>query len=158
VFAAPGEEEHGDHEERREETGSHADRTIPSKVRVPRRGERAHADIATVADVSDREERLALNEAANRAINEVREPDGAGSGHETFTAVCECAEPVCDRTFEVTVDEYERVRDDPRRFMVVEEHVQPDIEDVVERRDAYVVVLKGEGAAAEIAIQEDPRG
>ena len=107
--------------------------------------------------MSDREERLALNEAANRAINEVREPDDPPSGRTVFTAVCECALPVCDRTFEVAVVDYEAVRADPRRFLVVEEHVEPQIEDVIDRRDGFVVVLKGEGTVAEVAIEQDPR-
>jgi hypothetical protein len=107
--------------------------------------------------VTDRDERLALNEAANRAINEVREPPDPPSAGATFKAVCECAEPICDRTFEVTVAEYEAVRNDPRRFMVVPEHVMPDIEDVVERMDGFVIVLKHEGTVAEIAIDQDPR-
>jgi hypothetical protein len=105
-----------------------------------------------------REERLALNEAANRAINEVREPSDPPSAQTTFKAVCECTDPVCDATFEVTVGDYERIRSDPRRFMVVSEHVMPDIEDVVEPVDGFVIVLKRDGAAAAVAIQEDPRG
>jgi hypothetical protein len=107
--------------------------------------------------VTDREERLALNEAANRAINEVREPTNPSTAGASFKAVCECTEPVCDRTFEVTVAEYESVRNDPRRFIVVPEHVVSYIEDVIERLDGFVVVLKHEGPVAEIAIQEDPR-
>lgn len=107
--------------------------------------------------MSEREERLALNEAANRAINEVREPAAPPSAGSTFKVVCECAEPICDRTFEVTVAEYEAVRNDPRRFMVVPEHMMPDIEDIVERLEGFVVVLKHDGPVAEIAIQHDPR-
>jgi hypothetical protein len=107
--------------------------------------------------VSGREERLALNEAANRAINEVREPANPPTAGTAFKVVCECTEPDCGRTFEVTVAEYESVRNDPRRFMVVPDHVLVDIEDVVERFENFVVVLKREGPVADIAIQEDPR-
>jgi hypothetical protein len=107
--------------------------------------------------VSGREERLALNEAANRAINEVREPVDPPTAGAAFKVVCECTELDCDRTFEVTVAEYESVRNDPRRFMVVPDHVLLDIEDVVERFEEFVVVLKREGPIADIAIQEDPR-
>ena len=107
--------------------------------------------------MTDREERLALNEAASRAINEVREPTNPPTAGTSFKAVCECAEPDCNRTFEVTVTEYESVRNDPRRFMVVPEHILLDIEDVVDRFEGFVVVLKREGPVAEIAIQEDPR-
>lgn len=107
--------------------------------------------------VTDREERLALNEAANRAINEVREPSAPVTAGVSFKIVCECSQPDCNRTFEVTVAEYESVRNDPRRFMVVPEHVVLDIEDIVERFEGFVVVLKREGPVADIAIQEDPR-
>jgi hypothetical protein len=41
--------------------------------------------------------------------------------------------------------------------MVVPDHVLVDIEDVVERFEDFVVVLKREGPVADIVIQEDPR-
>ena len=107
--------------------------------------------------MTDREERLALNEAASRAINEMRAPADPPTAGTAFKVVCECAQPDCDRTFEVTVAEYESVRNDPRRFMVVPEHVLLDIEDVEERFEGFVVVLKREGPVADIAVQEDPR-
>jgi hypothetical protein len=118
---------------------------------------RGPAQRTTVGCVNGREERLALNEAANRAINEVREPANPPTADSAFKVVCECTEPDCNRTFEVTVAEYESVRNDPRRFMVVPEHVLVDIEDVVERFEDFVVVLKRDGPVADIAIQEDPR-
>lgn len=108
--------------------------------------------------MTEREERLGLNESAHRAVNEAREPDDARSAGATFRAVCECAQPDCDRTFEVTLAEYEAVRNDPRRFMVVVEHVAPEEEDIVERMEVFVVVLKQEGTAAgDSAIEQDPR-
>jgi hypothetical protein len=57
----------------------------------------------------------------------------------------------------ITVPQYERVRSDARRFAVARDHVVPDVERVIEENDRFVVVVKDEGAAEEIAIEEDPR-
>jgi hypothetical protein len=71
--------------------------------------------------------------------------------------VCECGRDPCDRMMAITVPQYERVRSDARRFAVARDHVVPDVERVIEENDRFVVVVKDEGAAEEIAIEEDPR-
>jgi len=50
------------------------------------------------------------------------------------------------------------VRSDARHFVVVGDHVVPDLERVVGETDRYVVVAKREGTPAAIARKEDPRG
>ena len=57
---------------------------------------------------------------------------------------------------ELTLNAYERVREDPRHFLLVPGHEIPQAEVVVERQPAYVVVEKI-GEAAEVAEEEDPR-
>ena len=71
--------------------------------------------------------------------------------------LCECGSPGCDRVIVLTVAEYEHVRAEPREFLVVADHVAGDVERVVARTDRYVVVAKGEGPAAAIAVEQDPR-
>lgn len=66
--------------------------------------------------------------------------------------ICECAQLDCIQEIDMTLQEYARVRDNPRRFIVApsEEHVLPDVEHVVERNQNYFVVEKL-GVGAEIA-------
>ena len=73
--------------------------------------------------------------------------------------VCECAESGCVERIQLTTEEYEFVRADPKRFAVAasDEHVFEEIEDVVERKDRFWVVEK-DGPAGELAARVDPRG
>jgi release factor glutamine methyltransferase len=111
-----------------------------------------------VRKVSDREERVARNEATSREINEALEQAHEGAPSDRYVRmVCECGLATCDRMIAITTPEYERVRSDPRWFAVLREHVVPDAEVVVEAHDRFVVVVKREGTPAEIAEQQDPR-
>ena len=56
----------------------------------------------------------------------------------------------------MTRAEYESVRSDPRRFIVVPGHEHTDTARVVERNSAFSVIEKLE-RAAEIAVEQDPR-
>jgi hypothetical protein len=56
--------------------------------------------------------------------------------------VCECMRSACTERIRVTAREHERVRAHPRRFLVRAGHEALDVESVVERQEAYVVVEK----------------
>jgi hypothetical protein len=88
--------------------------------------------------------------------------DRAGSEyrhHSSFThIVCECGYDRCDEIIALTKEEYEGIRNDPRQFCVVQEHVIQDVESIVEENDRFVIVAKREGTPAEVAIRTDPRG
>jgi hypothetical protein len=104
-----------------------------------------------------REERAANNEAASRRINEGIEAALGSDPEAVYTIiVCECGLEQCDRTVRITKAEYERVRTDPRRFVIFEGHLIPDIEQVVFEGDRFLVVAKREGTPAEVALREDP--
>jgi hypothetical protein len=62
---------------------------------------------------------------------------------------CECAQLSCIQRVDMTLAEYTAMRADPIRFAVApaDEHVIPDVEQVVERTDRYWIVEKT-GAAA----------
>lgn len=108
--------------------------------------------------MSEREERIARNEATSREINErLEEAHGNGSRDQDVRMVCECGRETCDRLVAITIAEYEDVRSDPRRFVLVRDHVIPDMERVVDETDRYVVVVKREGEPADVAVDEDPR-
>ena len=102
------------------------------------------------------ERRIASNEARFREVNEAisrGQWPGEGSA-EGFR--CECAALGCNRLIELTASEYEHVRAQPRRFVVVPGHEREEIETVVETRPGYVVVEKIE-EAGERAEELDPR-
>jgi hypothetical protein len=107
--------------------------------------------------MSSREERVAHNEATSREINERIEEAHKGHPGEYMRMICECGRDTCDRLIALTVEEYERVRDDPRRFAVKRDHVIEDVERVEEETDRFAVVRKREGTPAAAATREDPR-
>lgn len=108
--------------------------------------------------MSEREERVARNEATSREINERLEQAHADAPSDRYLRmVCECGLATCDRMIAITGPEYERVRSDPRRFAVLREHVVADVEVVLGENDRFVVVVKRGGTPAEVAEGEDPR-
>jgi hypothetical protein len=98
--------------------------------------------------------RAARNQALFREVNarlvDLNEVFEALSERSTF--VCECASIACIQEIEISLTDYQRVRADPRRFIVApsDDHVFPDAERVVERAKGYFVVEKV-GVAATIA-------
>ena len=70
--------------------------------------------------------------------------------------VCECSDPSCAEALEITPAEYEQVRADGARFIVLASHQLPEVERVVGGNDRFLVVEKL-GAAAEVARASDPR-
>lgn len=97
------------------------------------------------------------NEALFREVNEAIERGVWPAGeHDPVRFRCECGRIECNETVELTVGDYERVRAHPRRFITVPGHVQPEVEDVVERGEGYVLVEKRD-EAGEVAQALDPR-
>ena len=106
----------------------------------------------------DREARIAKNEAISRDINEgIEEAMASLSPEGHARMICECGRLECERKIAISVAEYEETRSDPRRFVVVKEHVMPDVEAVVAETERYVVVQKRDGTPAEVAEERDPR-
>jgi len=113
--------------------------------------------------VPRRDERRAANEAVLREVNERRaaidrpaEDAWADSG-ELFEFVCECGVAGgCEGRIEMTLQEYDAIREQDDRFPVLPGHESPEIENVVERHERYVVVDKIR--AFESLVEDDPRG
>jgi hypothetical protein len=101
-----------------------------------------------------RRERAAVNESLFREVNE-RIEELAGNTSMTHF-VCECVDAECDKRIAMTVAEYEHVRADSNRFFVLPGHNVPDIDEVLETNDHYLVVRKI-GAGAAVADELDPR-
>jgi hypothetical protein len=107
------------------------------------------------------QERVARNQDSFRQVNERIEPSNAAHAWVDppyADWVCECAREDCSIPVQLTVGEYETIRSDPARFLVApgDEHVLPDVEQVVERTDRYWVVEKLEHAG-DVSEDLDPR-
>jgi hypothetical protein len=110
-------------------------------------------------DVVDdaRARRLALNETTFRSLNEkIAGTTGGVSQTRIYEFVCECSTPDCFEHIALTGAEYEEVRKEATRFLVLPGHDNAAIEHVVARNERYLVVQK-DGAAGRIAGDENPR-
>jgi hypothetical protein len=109
--------------------------------------------------MSERERRLGLNEAVFREVNERIEQlaDSFDLGDQPLDLVCECADASCVQRISLPRSGYERLRRDPRFFVVYPGHVDESVERVVDERRSYVVVEKQEGEPAQVAERTDPR-
>jgi hypothetical protein len=106
----------------------------------------------------DRDLRLADNESLFRDINEaIASGQWPGEPDAPVGFRCECAQLGCSDLIELTPREYERIREDGRRFMVAIGHELPIAETVLEATPGYVIVEK-RGEAGEQAEENDPRG
>lgn len=99
--------------------------------------------------------RVAAREINGRQVNEAIERGEQESGSASF--VCECGYLGCTETVELSIGAYEDVRASFDRFLVVPGHEIEAVDEVVERRDGYFVVVKREGEAREMARSTDER-
>ena len=106
-----------------------------------------------------REARIAKNETSFRDINERLEQGLQQVPHrpELLQFVCECGSRECEQLISLTLEEYEAVRRDSRRFAVVPGHFYPDAERVVHHHERYEVVEKTTDNAVEVADAADRR-
>lgn len=108
----------------------------------------------------DRQRRLAHNEDVFRQVNDSIQrgqwPTWAGGTRSGVSFRCECARLGCNRLLTLSLSEYERIRADPRWFVMLAGHELPEVERVVERLGEVVVVEKTGAAGAE-AEREDRR-
>ena len=105
--------------------------------------------------MTSREDRSAKNEVIFREVNErVREVMPSDDGGIDF--LCECGDEDCVEQITLTTGEYEHVRDDPVQFFVKPGHQIPDVEEVMEENDRFLLVKK-HVEEQEIARRADPR-
>jgi hypothetical protein len=107
---------------------------------------------------SERDERLARNEALFRVANEraAAWEERQGQDEEPEVYYCECANPDCRQNVSLLHADYERVRRDPTHFFVVPGHEAPEVESVIEEHDDWMVVRK-DPETHPIAQGTDPR-
>jgi hypothetical protein len=104
-----------------------------------------------------RERQVARNEAFFRNVNEEIEQLAGRSAERLLDIVCECGLADCMKLITIGGDEYEAVREYGNRFIVVPGHEVLQYEEVVSEHDAYLIVEKRSGGAAELAQALDPR-
>jgi hypothetical protein len=109
--------------------------------------------------MSSREERIGLNEAVFREVNERIEgvAETFNLKTQSLDLICECGDGACEERLSMTRAEYEELRADPHQFAVHPGHEYPDVESVVAKRKGYDVVRKSHGVPEQIAEQTDPR-
>ena len=107
---------------------------------------------------SDRELRLAENEAIFRLANErMAAWEERDQPEERELYFCECGDADCREKVELVQADYERVRSDPSLFFVAPGHELPEMESVVEAHDGWTMVRKG-AEVREVVEAMDPRG
>jgi hypothetical protein len=99
--------------------------------------------------------RAVVAEINGRRVNEAIETGVAEPTAAVF--VCECGYPDCNATVELTRAEYEEVRTDFDRFLVVPGHEIEAVDQVVERHPRYFVVVKRAGGPKEMVRAADQR-
>lgn len=106
-----------------------------------------------------RDERLGLNEALFRDVNERLEELGEsfGVGNERTDFICECGNPGCTERISMTLADYEQVRADPTHFAVRPGHVEEEIEVVVFENERFFVVEKRDPDSVRVVERLDPR-
>ena len=109
--------------------------------------------------MSSREERIGLNEAVFREVNERIEDLAAAFQltEEQLDLICECGDASCVERISMPHADYEELRSDGNQFAVYPGHESPDVERVIAKRKGYDVVAKHEGVPQQIAEQTDPR-
>jgi hypothetical protein len=95
------------------------------------------------------------NEILFREVNE-RIVDVADPSHpeDDVVVLCECGQPDCLLQIDVPASMYAEVRAHGARFLIAPGHMTEDIERVVQREDAYLVVEKV-GRAGRVAEEQD---
>jgi hypothetical protein len=105
-----------------------------------------------------RQQRVAKNEALFREVNErIEEINAVLEGAEDHDFLCECGDDDCTAPIRMTLEEYEQVRAEPTHFAIVPGHEARDVETVVSQNERFAIVDKESPAAAQIAVERDPR-
>jgi hypothetical protein len=107
--------------------------------------------------VGFREHRVVQNEVLAREVNESIKKNDTRPASSFIHVACECGLEDCARVLAITRSVYERVRSDPRQFVILPSHLITDVEDVVEESDTFLIVAKRGGTPEDITVCTDPR-
>ncbi|MBW4061751.1 hypothetical protein HJC99_04255 [Candidatus Saccharibacteria bacterium] len=82
------------------------------------------------------------NEALLDRVNAIL-PEANKPSYE-IAFICECSEETCQDRIELSVEQFKRLTNHPRRFILKHHHEQEDIEQIVELLPQFEVVEKFE--------------
>jgi hypothetical protein len=100
---------------------------------------RALARHASVLRSAPRAERIVQTELFFRAVNEeIARNDGQGM----TLFLCECGNPACSESIELTADALHHLHAENGLFVVLPGHEIPDVETVVDHSNGYLIVRK----------------
>jgi anti-sigma B factor antagonist len=102
----------------------------------------------------------ALRRVSIRSANERLERSCIGLGsidHERFFFICECGDRACGGLLQLSVAEYEAVREHAARFAISPNHENPEVERVVEQNGRFAVVETVTGLLSKPARETNPR-
>jgi hypothetical protein len=101
--------------------------------------------------------RIARTEALFRDVNE-RIAESAGRfGSEDAAFVCECDNASCTERIATTIEAYEEVRSEAAQFIVSDDHVNDEVERVVEKTEDFTRVEKVKPLVRQTVVQLNPR-
>lgn len=102
-----------------------------------------------MSDEETRRDQLARNERTLRDVNRRIKAstaslidEGFARGQSEADFFCACGRRDCSTLIRLRIEEYERIHDEPHRFIVVPGHENRAIERVIDVRPDYVVVEK----------------
>jgi hypothetical protein len=101
--------------------------------------------------------RIARTEALFRDVNERIAETAGRFGSDDAAFVCECDDAACTDRIATTIEAYEEARADGAQFIVADDHVNDDVERVVERTEDFTVVEKVKPLVRETVLDLDPR-
>jgi len=109
--------------------------------------------------MTTREERIGLNEAVFREVNEriQQVADTFNLQEDQLDLLCECGRAECVDRISMTRAEYEELRSESHQFAIRPGHDEPDVERVIANKNGYDIVQKFRGAPERIAEETDPR-
>jgi hypothetical protein len=103
------------------------------------------------------QERYVRNESLFREVNErIAEVNDKFAVEGKTEFLCECGQETCFESLLLTRVQYEAVREEGQRFVVVPGHEDDRVERVVHREPDFLVVEKI-GEAGEESEEQDPR-
>ena len=107
--------------------------------------------------MSHEEIRIGKTESIFRNVNERIAESAERFDSDEAEFVCECHDSACTHRVPASLEEYERVRARPTRFLLRPGHEDEGVERVVERRSQFAVVEKFEQTVAQTVRRLNPR-
>ena len=78
-------------------------------------------------------------------------------GSDDAAFVCECDDASCTDRIATTIEAYEEARTDGAQFIVADDHVNDDVERVVERTEDFTLVEKVKPLVRRTVLDLNPR-